>query len=171
MNSAWSGRKWRRRCISLTGGEFVQDSAYRWWPKTRGCRKIPCPAAASFLGRLCRYYLECLARESGSGISIPAAAQDTDYAGLDALPFAQQGLTAPGSDRRHQEDPAQGAAGAGAARALHRLCGSPAAGAHRGSGGDADRAGAALPDRRDAGRPGRHCCGRPAASRSSISRC
>jgi very-short-patch-repair endonuclease len=83
----------------LTGGEFVQDSAYRWWPKRGGVREYSVPAAGSFLGRLCRYYLECLTRESGSGISIPAAAQGTDYAELDALPFVQHGLTAPGSDR------------------------------------------------------------------------
>src|ERR1051325_1786415 len=83
----------------LTGGEFIQDSAYRWWPKTRELPEYSNLAPGSFLARLCRYYLECLTRESGSGISIPAAAHGSDYAGLDELPFAQRGLTSPDSDR------------------------------------------------------------------------
>src|ERR1051326_4683639 len=54
--------------------EAVQDNAYRWWPKTQGPQASTQPAAPrTFLARLCRYYLDCLSRESGSGISIPAA--------------------------------------------------------------------------------------------------
>ena len=75
----------------LTGAEFVQDSAYRWWPKASQLAGHAATPPGSFLARLCRYYLECLTRESGSGISIPAEGQDTDYAALDALPFAEQG--------------------------------------------------------------------------------
>jgi very-short-patch-repair endonuclease len=71
----------------LAGSDAVQDNSYRWWPKS------PAAAAAaeapkSLLGRVCRYYLDCLARESGSAISLPAAAQDADYVPLAELPFA-----------------------------------------------------------------------------------
>ena len=60
----------------LLGSALVQDSAYRWWPKagppeTSAERTEDRPR--TFLASLCRYYLECLARESGSGISLPAA--------------------------------------------------------------------------------------------------
>src|SRR5690349_17264263 len=55
-------------------GEVFQDNAYRWWPKARGpLGTNPAPAPRSLLGKLCRYYLECLSRESGSGISLSAA--------------------------------------------------------------------------------------------------
>src|SRR5689334_25385228 len=60
---------------SVPAGELVQDAAYRWWPKAHE----PTPAdstSRSFLARLCRYYLECLARESGSAISLPTAGED-----------------------------------------------------------------------------------------------
>ena len=72
----------------LLGSEAVQDNAYRWWPKTRLSNGGPAAALEprTFLARLCRYYLECLSRESGSGISIPAA--DTGgYVVLNDLPF------------------------------------------------------------------------------------
>src|SRR5690242_16084589 len=57
----------------VLGVEVTQDSAYRWWPKTREPLGSNGAATAprTFLASLCRYYLECLARESGSGISIP----------------------------------------------------------------------------------------------------
>jgi very-short-patch-repair endonuclease len=79
-------------------GDLVQDAAYRWWPKAHQ----PAPADAaprSFLARVCRYYLECLGRESGSAISLPAAGEDVDYVVLDELPFAHTGLTPPGPER------------------------------------------------------------------------
>src|SRR5215831_5410187 len=55
-------------------GEAIQDNAYRWWPKTQESRVSGSPQRAprTFLSKLCRYYLECLSRESGAGISIPA---------------------------------------------------------------------------------------------------
>src|SRR3982750_3475793 len=72
---------------TLAGGEFTQDSTYRWGPGAAAAVD-PAPASRSLIGRLCRYYLECLARESGPAVSLPAAASDVDYVVLDHLPFA-----------------------------------------------------------------------------------
>lgn len=84
----------------LMRGEVIQDNAYRWWPKKQPLQKqvdLNRPAPATFIGSLCRYYLECLSRESDSGISLPAAASGTDYVALSELPFiyqsSQGGLT------------------------------------------------------------------------------
>ena len=74
---------------SLQGGEVTQDNAYRWWVKTTSQGSGAPPAPRTFLANLCRYYLECLSRESGSGISIPAA-NAGDYVALSELPFARQ---------------------------------------------------------------------------------
>ena len=85
---------------AVLGGEVIQDSAYRWWPKSREpCAPSGPPAPRTFLANLCRYYLECLAHESGSGISIPAAACDSDYVALHQLPFAPGGNKPPGTER------------------------------------------------------------------------
>src|ERR1041385_6511706 len=83
----------------LAAGEVFQDSAYRWWPKSRAVMEPARPAQRSFLAQLCRYYLECLARESGSGISIPAAARDSEYVALDELPLGEAGGIRLGPDR------------------------------------------------------------------------
>ncbi len=70
------------------GGDFIQDSDYRWWPKARGAAE-PAPAGPrTVIGRLSRYYLECLARESGPAVSLPADASGVDYVELAELPFA-----------------------------------------------------------------------------------
>jgi very-short-patch-repair endonuclease len=82
---------------SLARGEVRQDSEYRWWPRTGAAPALAAPRG-SFLARLCRYYLECLAHESGSGISIPAGASDVDYVVLNELPFARSGAV-PGNER------------------------------------------------------------------------
>ena len=74
----------------LLGTAVVQDSAYRWWPKAPSPQTAtgnPEDRPRTFLASLCRYYLECLARESGSGISLPAA-ETAGYAALDRLPFS-----------------------------------------------------------------------------------
>ncbi|SPE32501.1 conserved hypothetical protein [Candidatus Sulfopaludibacter sp. SbA6] len=71
----------------LLGGAVVQDNAYRWWPRTRGPQGAGmAPAPRTFLANLCRYYLECLSRESGTGISLPAA-DGAGYVVLHELPF------------------------------------------------------------------------------------
>lgn len=69
------------------GAEVVQDSAYRWWPKARGPRSSNGEATTpyGFLASLCRYYLECLARESGSGVSL-SLDDEAGYVVLDELP-------------------------------------------------------------------------------------
>src|SRR4030081_3290526 len=56
---------------ALLGSEAVQDSGYCWWPKAR-VAAVPeaAPARRTFLANLCRYYLQCLSRESGAAISI-----------------------------------------------------------------------------------------------------
>ena len=71
-------------------GEIVQDSSYRWWPAVRGTRAKESPATRhKLLSQLCRYYLDCLSREGGSGFSIPAAAEDAEYVSLGELPFVR----------------------------------------------------------------------------------
>lgn len=69
--------------------EIVQDSTYRWWPRTtQPTAAAAATAAYPFLSRLCRYYLDCLSHESGTGISIPSAAEDAEYVSLPTLPFS-----------------------------------------------------------------------------------
>src|SRR5690349_18507906 len=72
----------------VLSGSVRQDNAYRWWPKTGAPRDAGSgdPAPRTLLASLCRYYLECLSRESGFGISI-AAHDEAAYAELSALPF------------------------------------------------------------------------------------
>jgi very-short-patch-repair endonuclease len=84
----------RAQVVALLHGPLeeyvVQDNAYRWWPKTRGPGENNAGhAPRTFLANLCRYYLECLALESGAGISLPAA-ETAGYVALKALPFANQ---------------------------------------------------------------------------------
>jgi very-short-patch-repair endonuclease len=83
----------------LSGSGVTQDSAYRWWPRAgdTGAATGAAPAPRTFLSRLCRYYLECLSRESGSGVSIPAAAGG-EYVELKQLPFTGPGGTLPVHD-------------------------------------------------------------------------
>jgi very-short-patch-repair endonuclease len=83
---------------SLRGDEVTQDNAYRWWaraasPEASGAA----PAPRTFLASLCRYYLECLSRESGSGVSI--ATDSSDYLPLGELPFVHPGRELWATDR------------------------------------------------------------------------
>src|SRR4051794_17774883 len=58
---------------ALLGAGVVQDNQYRWWPRARGAQGAGAAAAPrTLLANLCRYYLECLSRESGTAVSIPA---------------------------------------------------------------------------------------------------
>ncbi|HEV2444853.1 MAG TPA: AAA domain-containing protein, partial [Candidatus Sulfopaludibacter sp.] len=84
---------------AMVGSELAQDAAYRWWPKRRDARQPQREEPRTLLASLCRYYLECLARESGSGASIPAAAADTEYVALGELPFAHAAGAAPANER------------------------------------------------------------------------
>lgn len=84
---------------SLQGRELIQDNQYRWWTTTPASPVSgAAPAPRTFLANLCRYYLECLARESGSGISIPAASPG-DYVALNELPFGDRGMESWTNDR------------------------------------------------------------------------
>jgi very-short-patch-repair endonuclease len=85
---------------SLPGSEVVQDNAYRWWPKTRTLDPSAGAAPArGLLANLCRYYLECLSRESGPAISIPAEAEGVDYVVLNELTFTLKGNELSANDR------------------------------------------------------------------------
>ncbi|HYW45581.1 MAG TPA: AAA domain-containing protein [Bryobacteraceae bacterium] len=84
----------------LQGSGAVQDTAYRWWPKARGQAEDgarPPGQPRTFLASLCRYYLDCLSRESGSGISLPV--DGSDYVVLNELPFAHPGEEPSAGDR------------------------------------------------------------------------
>ena len=83
---------------SLQGGEITQDNGYRWWARTTSNEAHgAAPAPRTFLARLCRYYLECLSRESGAGVSIPA--DSSEYVALSELPFARPGHELWANDR------------------------------------------------------------------------
>ncbi len=77
------------------GSDVIQDSAYLWWPRTREAPH-PSHSPQTLLNRVCRYYLDCLSRESGAGISLPASAQGAEYVALEALPFVSRPTTALG---------------------------------------------------------------------------
>jgi very-short-patch-repair endonuclease len=85
---------------SLAASEITQDNAYRWWPKAQpsSASQSAAPAPQTLLASICRYYLECLARESGSGISLPAS-DSAGYVELGELPFARDRHELPATDR------------------------------------------------------------------------
>ena len=71
-----------------------QDSQYRWWPARESAvepqTEAPPPLPKTPLGRLCQYYLDCMAQELESGVSTFASSKygDPDYAELAANPFS-----------------------------------------------------------------------------------
>ena len=76
---------------NLLGGALTQDNSYRWWLKAPP--PIPPEDKAgprTLLNKLCSYYLECLAQESGSAISLPAE-PGISYVPLAEMPFARRG--------------------------------------------------------------------------------
>ncbi len=84
----------RAQVVTALNGEMsaevTEDNAYRWWPRTRPmAASQTAPAPRTFLANLCRYYLDCLSHESGSGVSI-VAANGAEYVALNALPFAAE---------------------------------------------------------------------------------
>ncbi len=94
------------RCLAheLTG-QVQQGSDYRWRPV-----EAPRPAAAapiatsSEIGRLCRYYLECIGQDMDEGVSAFASSKygEPDYAELPSLPTAHAAadwFNAPGVGR------------------------------------------------------------------------
>jgi very-short-patch-repair endonuclease len=83
------------RCLTYDlRGKVVQNSAYRWRLSSPQAVAGPTPARPvappTELGRLCRYYLECVGPDSDQGVSCFASSNfgDPDYAELPALPMS-----------------------------------------------------------------------------------
>ncbi|HWQ93149.1 MAG TPA: AAA domain-containing protein [Clostridia bacterium] len=76
-----------------------QDNAYRWFivEKTAGCSGPQAAKQLTILGRLCRYYLECLSLDDEAGVRVFARSQYAlDYVELPELPgiITEQPVTA-----------------------------------------------------------------------------
>jgi very-short-patch-repair endonuclease len=69
--------------LHRAASDLTQDSGYRWWPKVAAPRAS---RGAGLLASVCRYYLDCLNRESGSGVSLPASG--SEHVALEELPLA-----------------------------------------------------------------------------------
>ncbi len=84
----------------LLGSDLLQDNAYRWWPRTRTGpdAAVAAPAPPTLLGSICRYYLECLSRESGPAVSIPSA-DTAGYVELKEFPLARGAAEPSATDR------------------------------------------------------------------------
>lgn len=87
-------RKEVNRCLSYAlAGKVTQDSAYRWsvrvTAKDSDSGKVENRVPLTELGRLARYYLECIGQDSDKGVSVFAASRygEPDYAELPALPL------------------------------------------------------------------------------------
>ncbi len=82
------------RCLTYTlSGKVSQDSSYRWSLSghaagSTASRSNPA-VPLSEIGRLCKYYLECIGQDSGVGVSVFASSNfgDPEYAELPSLPF------------------------------------------------------------------------------------
>lgn len=88
-------RKEVNRCLShALAGKVTQDVSYRWSVrgliKASGTEGAGNRAPLSELGRLARYYLECIGQDSDTGIRVFAASKygEPDYAELPALPLS-----------------------------------------------------------------------------------
>lgn len=88
-------RKEVNRCLSRElAGSVNQDSSYRWSLRSSEAKAGPAPAERRAppgdLGRLARYYLECIGQDSDKGASVFAASRygEPDYAELPALPLS-----------------------------------------------------------------------------------
>jgi len=78
--------------------EATQDSAYRWWIRPPHPDNGAGQNQPTFLASLCRYYLECLARESGPSLSLPVS-DTAGYVAMAELPFTDRGQRLLVSDR------------------------------------------------------------------------
>ena len=75
-------------------GRVTQDKSYRWSAAAaQGTGDDAPDAAAGLLGRLCRYYLDCLAHDAEQGCSAVAANSNgkLDYCALQELPNLSAG--------------------------------------------------------------------------------
>ncbi len=83
----------------MQAGDVTQDNLYRWWPRASQSPAPPLDGGPrTFLSRLCRYYLECLAQESVAAISL-AAETGCNYVEIAQLPFATSGERPPANER------------------------------------------------------------------------
>lgn len=96
------------RCLHhALAGQVRQDASYRWYlrdqraaaPEAEGHR-----AVLTELGRLCRYYLECIGQDANAGVSTFAANRhgDPDYTELPSLPVSEANYewwNVPGAER------------------------------------------------------------------------
>lgn len=94
------------RCLSHElAGQVQQDAAYRW--SLRGpatAQTAPSQAVTSEIGRISKYYLECIGQDSDVGVNAFAANQygAPDYAELPRLPLPDDSYdwwNAPGASR------------------------------------------------------------------------
>lgn len=87
-------REVNKHLAHTLAGKVHQDQAYRWRLRNHTSESTgQQPAAAappSEFARLCRYYLECIGRDSDEGVSTFAATRygEPEYAELPALPVA-----------------------------------------------------------------------------------
>jgi very-short-patch-repair endonuclease len=84
------------RCLRHDlAGMVIQDLAYRWTTVTQSGRgpNVAFPTPQGELGRLCRYFLDCIGQDSDKGVSTPASSNqgNPQYVELYALPFLQSG--------------------------------------------------------------------------------
>lgn len=92
------------RCLSFDlAGRVRQGSDYRWHLASNSRDLGTTPALATELGRLSRYYLECIGQDMDEGASVFARNQfgDLDYAGLPSVPIGSgyDWWNSPGVDR------------------------------------------------------------------------
>jgi hypothetical protein len=80
------------RCLAHElAGQVQQGSDYRWRPVDAAPPAATAPiAATSEIGKLCRYYLECIGQDMDEGASAFASSKygEPDYAELPRLPTA-----------------------------------------------------------------------------------
>lgn len=80
------------RCLSFElAGQVQQGSDYRWRLVQQGGQApAPAPAPTTEIGRLARYYLECISQDMDEGVSVFANTQygAPDYAQLSAVPMS-----------------------------------------------------------------------------------
>lgn len=85
------------RCLSYAlAGKVTQDSAYRWRLRSAADNATAAyeeqRAPLTELGRLARYYLECIGQDSDKGVSVFAASKygEPDYAEIPTFPFNER---------------------------------------------------------------------------------
>lgn len=84
------------RCLHHDlAGRVAQDSSYRWSTAAQSGEgpSVARAAPQSEIGRLCRYYLDCIGQDSDRGVSTFASSShgDPDYAELTWLPLLRPG--------------------------------------------------------------------------------